>query len=246
MKGLKALVVAGFLVVGMGGEVQAAEELVIRTATTIAATDHLHDGKRLVVEGATLTVSGEHSYESVTLRSSAVLTSELEAAVSLSAGMVEVDATSRIDVSAKGKFGNTNVQYLAGGSYGGRGGSYSNYTTNSPYGDFREPVDLGTGGSAGGAFTRGGGALKLTATVLKLDGLIQSNGQAYSPSSYGSGSGGSLLLRVGTLTLGDQARIEASGGQAVYGGGGGGRVALYYDTVSQGSLLTQVWAKGGL
>ncbi|MDF2075361.1 hypothetical protein P2Q70_12320, partial [Pseudomonas mendocina] len=56
----------------------------------------------LVIDAATLILSGEHAYESVELRNSAVLTSPLQSAVKLHAGTIEVDASSRIDVSAKG------------------------------------------------------------------------------------------------------------------------------------------------
>ncbi|MDF2073367.1 hypothetical protein P2Q70_02145, partial [Pseudomonas mendocina] len=140
---------------------------------------------------------------------------------------------------------------LSGGSYGGRGGVFSGRVTNEPYGDFREPKDFGTGGrDSWSGFTLGGGALELQADELKLEGLIQANGQVNSSSNYGSGSGGSLLLRVGRLSLSDQARIEANGGGATtgyaYGGGGGGRVAVYYDQVVTGSLPSQVLARGGL
>ncbi|UUY07325.1 hypothetical protein LRS11_16045 [Pseudomonas sp. J452] len=250
MKGLLGFFCAGLLMAGIVLDVSASEELLIQSNTTIASTDLQHDGKRLIVDGATLTLSGSHAYESVLLRNSAVLTSPVEASINLRAGTVEVDATSRIDVSAKGKQGVAGTIYYAGGSYGGRGGNYSSYVSLEPYGDFREPRDLGSGGRNGSSsYTRGGGAFELQADTLKLDGLLQANGQT-NTASYASGSGGSLLLRVGALSLGQQARIEANGGGSstvyTYGGGGGGRVALYYGAVNQGSLVTQVLAKGGL
>ncbi|MDF2076497.1 hypothetical protein P2Q70_18090, partial [Pseudomonas mendocina] len=168
----------------------------------------------------------------------------------IEAESIYVDSTSRIDVSGKGLLGTTAIGTRTGGSYGGSGGIH-NDSTNASYGNFREPKDFGTGGRNGSsAFTRGGGALELQTRVLKLDGLIQANGQA-NTSSYGSGSGGSLLLRVEQLVLGEQARIEANGGASgttccTYGGGGGGRVALYYDELTQGALTSQILAKGGL
>jgi hypothetical protein len=169
--------------------------------------------------------------------------------VSINADEIEVDATSRLDVSGKGLSGTTAISNYTGGSYGGNGGIHSNGTTNTPYGDFREPKDFGTGGRrTSSSFTRGGGALELHTGLLKLDGLIQANGQHLN--GYGSGSGGSLLLHAEKLQLGTDARIEANGGgvgnNSTYGGGGGGRIALYYGAVTEGSLRNQLLAKGGL
>ncbi|WP_394239233.1 hypothetical protein, partial [Pseudomonas anguilliseptica] len=226
-------------------------EVLINSDTSISAIDYQHDGKRLIVDGATLTLAGTHNYETVVVRNSGVITAPTNQRISISADEIDVDASSRIDVSAKGNPGTTAINFHTGGSYGGRGGVHSNGSTNTPYGDFREPRDFGTGGRQTSTnFTRGGGALELQVDELKLDGLIQANGQVISSGSYGSGSGGSLLLRVGQLVLGEQARIEASGGGAAtgyaYGGGGGGRVAVYYDQVLAGSVVAQVLARGGL
>ncbi|WP_139271161.1 Ig-like domain-containing protein [Atopomonas hussainii] len=226
-------------------------ELLIKNNTNISELDSQHDGKQLIVDGATLTLAGAHYYDSVVVRNSGVITSPVSQRVSITAEEVEVDATSRIDVSARGQLGNASIGNYSGGSYGGAGGVYQSGSTNPPYGDFREPKDFGTGGRQYSAsYTRGGGAIELRAGLLKLEGLIQANGQH--ANSYGSGSGGSLLLHADTLELGAEARIEASGGGSsvstayAYGGGGGGRVALYYGEVTQGSLHEQVLAKGGL
>ncbi|WP_394239325.1 hypothetical protein, partial [Pseudomonas anguilliseptica] len=224
-------------------------EVIVSADTNISAVDYQHDGKRLIVDGATLTLAGAHDYEAVVVRNSGVITSPAQQSITITADEIEVDATSRIDVSGKGMLGNTTIGTHTGGSYGGSGGSYNGGAANSPYGDFREPKDFGTGGRyTNASYTRGGGAIELRAGLLKLDGLIQANGQH--ASSYGSGSGGSLLLYAETLQLGADARIEANGGGAstgsTYGGGGGGRVALYYGELTQGSLQDQLLAKGGL
>ncbi|WP_071873566.1 hypothetical protein, partial [Atopomonas hussainii] len=211
----------------------------------------------LVVDGFTFELDRSGTWSKVRVINGGVITTPVASSsftqgVSITADEVEVDASSRIDVSARGQLGNASIGNYSGGSYGGSGGIYSGGATNAPYGDFREPKDFGTGGrySSNNIYTRGGGAIELRAGLLKLDGLILANGEhGY---SYGSGSGGSLLLHAQTLQLGADARIEANGGGSnasnsnAYGGGGGGRVALYYGEVTQGSLQEQVLAKGGL
>ncbi|MDZ4336327.1 MAG: Ig-like domain-containing protein, partial [Pseudomonas sp.] len=224
-------------------------EVIVGADTNISAVDYQHDGKRLIVDGATLTLAGAHDYETVVVRNSGVITAPENQRISITADEIEVDATSRIDVSGRGQVGNVAIGTYTGASYGGAGGSYNGGATNANYGDFREPKDFGTGGrNHTSSYVRGGGAIELRAGLLKLDGLIQANGMH--ASSYGSGSGGSLLLRAETLQLGADARIEANGGGAstgsTYGGGGGGRVALYYGELTQGSLQDQLLAKGGL
>ncbi|HSX88823.1 MAG TPA: hypothetical protein VLG17_12610, partial [Pseudomonas sp.] len=257
MNGLKKLAFFAVLCAGITANAAFADELLINSNTVIGAADFQHDGKSLIVEGATLTLSGTHSFESVVLRNSAILTTPVQAALTLNAVSVDVDASSRIDLSAKGKLPDTSLStnYYSGGSYGGRGGHYSSsgtyYNAVGSYGDYRWPRELGTGGrgaSSSSNRTYGGGALELQAESLALKGKILANGQALSYS--GSGSGGALLLQVGSLTLGAQSLIQADGGgisgySSYYGGGGGGRVALYYRSL-QGDLNNRLSAKGGL
>jgi hypothetical protein len=145
MKGFRKLAFFVLLCTGITVNTAFAEVFLVKTNTSIGATDFQHDGKSLIVEGATLTLSGTHSFESIVLRNSAVLTTPVEAALSLTADTVDVDASSRIDLSDKGKNGSA-VNSYAGGSYGGPGGAYSTLFSNAPYGDFREPKDFGTGG----------------------------------------------------------------------------------------------------
>ncbi|XXF08322.1 hypothetical protein J3Q00_20425 [Pseudomonas sp. D2-3] len=223
----------------------ARSDFIVTNDYSIGPDDRQHDGKRLIVEGATLTLSGLHDYQSVVVRKSGVITGATGHKLGITADAVEVDSSSRIDVSERGELGNSSIGNYSGGSYGGSGGVYSG-ASNAPYGNLREPRDFGTGGRQTSTnYTRGGGAIELRTGLLKLDGLIQANGQHQS--HYGSGSGGSLLLHVETLQLGADARIEANGSGATYnyGGGGGGRVALYYGKLIQGVLHDQVLAKGG-
>jgi len=225
----------------------AQSDFIVTNDYSIGPDDLQHDGKRLIVEGSTLTLSGLHDYQSVVVRKSGVITGVTGHKLGITAEQVEVDSSSRIDVSERGELGDSTIGSYSGGSYGGGGGIFSG-ASNAPYGDFREPKDFGMGGrySSTNSYTRGGGALELHTKVLNLDGSIKANGQ--SQSYYGSGSGGSLLLRVDKLQLGAEARIEANGGGGAdysYSGGGGGRVALYYATLTKGVLNDQVLAKGG-
>src|SRR5690606_26740710 len=149
---------------------------------------------------------------------------------------------SSINVSAKGKSRSTSAHRYVGGSYGGRVGLYGSYESVEEFGRYTSPVDYGIGGNAG----RGGGAVELTAGELQLDGHILANGSSVS-SNGGAGSGGSVWLRVNTLS--GTGAISADGGNGrsgYYGsGGGGGRIAVYY-TQNEGFELSNITSTGGL
>jgi len=208
----------------------------------------------LVVEGFTVALHRSATWKKVRVLSGGVITTPLASedftqAIAIKADEIEVDASSRIDVSGKGRLGTLVIGPYTGGSHGGTGGLYQSGPTNTPYGDFREPWDFGSGGrGSSNNFTRGGGALVLETPLLRLGGLIQANGQ-YQGNYYGSGSGGSILLRVGTLELGAEALIQANGGGDTgyysYGGGGGGRIAVHFQQVDRAALVQRVQARGG-
>ncbi|MES9900661.1 MAG: hypothetical protein ABW148_16815, partial [Sedimenticola sp.] len=229
--------------------VQASAATTINTPTNIAGTDTTYEGQDLVVDGTTLNVEGSHSFNSLTLKNSAVL-SHLASAVEktvIEAKTITVDVSSRIDVSGKGNSYTGQVGSYSGGSYGGHGGVYSSYTTNPEYGNYLAPQEVGTGGHSGnGSKSLGGGSIKLKADTLALEGVIRANGNSTSYIHGGGGSGGSVWLDVGTLSGGG--RIEANGGSSgngVGGGGGGGRVAVYYDALSGFNLATVIAQGGG-
>jgi hypothetical protein len=177
-----------------------------------------------------------------------------------------VDATSRIDVNARGylggrsggnsgneavTLGNTSVGGSAGrngGSYGGSGafGSASG-TVNPLYGNADNPNDPGSGGgSDSGAGGNGGGLIRLSARTLQLDGTIGANG-GNGGFLGGGGSGGAIWLS--TRTLAGAGALQASGGNGdgYSGGGGGGRIAIYYEVASAFDLGNgNVAVTGGL
>lgn len=180
--------------------------------------------------------------------------------VNVNAVNVQVDAGSKITADNQGYGGglgsgagqnSVNHESAGGAGYGGQGGrSINGWLGGSIYGSLNEPLDLGSGGGdvlgyfwesgkiASGA--SGGGSVKITtSSALILNGTISSNGASVGgcyAESPGGGSGGSVLLDVGSLT--GTGAIKVEGGSSVvnpscpqggYGGGGaGGRATIYY------------------
>ncbi|MCY2990022.1 MAG: right-handed parallel beta-helix repeat-containing protein, partial [Planctomycetota bacterium] len=201
------------------------DTLVVTGVGAVAAPEHnlpLTAGTVWIEKGGNLT----HRYASA----SEAFTLDLTVT-----GTLTVDATSSIDVSARGYLagrtvGNTTTGAAtvnSGGSYGGLGAGTDGGVTNAAYGDYRDPQLPGSGGARGGA---GGGAVKITAATAQIEGAIRANGGGFY--SAGGGSGGSLLLHVGTLA--GTGSLAANGGVDTFyrGCGGGGRIAIYYDDLS--------------
>ncbi len=172
-----------------------------------------------------------------------------EPALHIEAGSVYIDATSKIDVSARGypgafRHGNTtNTGYtlgnvsgstrVSGGSYGGLGASLVGGVPNAVYGSGTMPADLGSGGSrsehydvAGGD---GGGRVRLIVSgAMTLDGSILANGGVGTQTGgwdAGNGSGGSIWITADTVAGSGTIGANGPNGEAP---GGGGRVAVYY------------------
>jgi large repetitive protein len=168
----------------------------------IQVNGSLTASQALTVDGSTL-VGGTIAAPSLSVVNGAVVTSfsatttqvfQLDLNVT---GTLTVDGTSRIDVSGEGyqpgyTTGNTTVGAAtgqAGGSYGGLGAA-NNGTPNAVYGDYANPNDWGSGASGGGS---GGGLVRITAGVLRLDGNLLAQGGEGDPRYYdGSGSGGGI------------------------------------------------------
>jgi len=181
----------------------------------------------------------------------------------ISAATINVDATSKIDVSSKGYLGayqgsnttnygrtsgnitSTGSYYTSGGSYGGLGGYSSGYQVNAVYGDPADPNYIGSGGGGNGASYpggSGGGLLRLKAKNLVLNGVILADGGS---TTYSGGSGGGIRLDIGTLS--GSGAISANGGvSASAGGGSGGRIAIYYwDKAAYSGSVTVAGGTGG-
>ncbi|MCP5058760.1 MAG: hypothetical protein GY937_18825 [bacterium] len=169
-----------------------------------------------------------------------------EARLDLSVDALHVDATSQIDVSARGYEGGRlldepgftlgNVAGSAtrtGGSHGGLGGAEVNAggPPNPTYGSLTDPQDLGSGGGANGNSDGGdgGGRIFVTATNVTVDGTLNANGGIGAGGLSGMGAGGSINLVVDLL--GGTGTISADGGTRAdvnNVGGGGGRVAIQH------------------
>jgi hypothetical protein len=244
--------------------------VVIAQDTTIGPSDLSFENTVFIIDGAlTVTIDGVHRFASLTLRNGALITHPLATATGISKldltvdGTLQVDATSKIDVTGRGFLGEgrpgnslgggmtTEFQIgsiaRAGGSYGGLGGSLGR-TAGPVYGDLTDPNEVGSGG--GGVFPTpsiagtGGGLVRVVAQTVNLDGTINANGDPSDSQDTGGGSGGGIRLDVGTLQ--GTGQINANGGSGTRGGGGGGgRVAIYYQTLVRFDPATQVAASGG-
>jgi RHS repeat-associated protein len=226
-----------------------------------ASTMTVGGGSAVTVTGA-LTVTGGSTIVAQAANTSAQVNGAWAGTgVTISAGSVQVDATSKISADGQGYVagaGPGTTTNWAGGSYGGAGGGN---TPGNTYGSVTTPVDLGSGGALGccnsGYGNSGGGAIQLNVTgTLKLDGSITANGAA--GTEYGGvsdtvatsggglgGSGGSIYITAATVTgSGSMTATGGVGGPSGGGGGGGGRIAVLY-TANSGFNLASITANGG-
>ena len=224
----------------------------------------------VVIDGRTVTFSGStRIVGTLSLINGAALThhaQELrgEKRLEIEATSVVVDATSRIDVSAKGFLGGLaglnaaswqgrtigNVTTSGslrrnGGSYGGLGGFGSaELIPNYVYGSFRDPNEPGSGGGSDtGEAGSGGGLIRIVADSLVLDGQIVADGGDGSTWA-GGGSGGGVYVVAQMVSGSGSISSNGGGAGSNAGGGGGGRVAV----AASGSFdldLAMIEAVGG-
>src|ERR1035437_922927 len=136
--------------------------VVITTNASLSPGDLLYDGQPIVVSNCTLTVNGVHSFASLLLTDSAVLThspapagetnNRLDLAI---AGELTIDATSRVDVNAKGYGSGAGpgaaTNDMSGGGHGGPGGPAHYVPAGGvSYGDLLAPTVWGSRGGGGG------------------------------------------------------------------------------------------------
>jgi hypothetical protein len=232
-----------------------ANAVILTTNTALSPGDLTYENQDITVSNCTLTVNGAHSFNLLLLMNGAVLThspapaGETNNRVDLAiAGEMTIDATSRIDVSAKGYgpaagpgAGTNNTDYPSGAGHGGLGGYGAGVMGGGTYGDLLAPTIWGSGGgsqgngaSPGGA---GGGWVRLrVGGVLTVAGQLAADGGSV---WAGGGAGGSIHIIAGTLA--GTGSITANGGNAGYvlaGGGGGGRIAIYYGNSTFSGGLT--------
>ena len=222
---------------------------------TISEGDTTYDGQDIIVDGATATINGAHSFTSLSLINGAVLThSPCTAAVTHKlvltvTNQITVSTDSRIDVSGKGYvFGRTSGNTTVGAATGHAGGSHGGLSptgnfgqANAVYGDYADPNDWGAGGGPGDiGGGQGGGLARIHAGTLVLDGPLLANGVN---THNVCGAGGGIYAELGSLS--GSGRIEASGATAGVVGGGGGRIAIYAPDTG-GFNLGAIKAPGGL
>jgi hypothetical protein len=216
-------------------------------ATTISASNFSHDGQDIIVNGALLTIDGSHQFNSIKLINGAILTHSISptSPLIITSNTFFIGSGSSINLTGKGNLPTTAVTGASGGSYGGLGGVYLG-TTNAVFGSNQQPTDFGVGGIGSGGKTHGGGAIRIIADTLILDGQIIADGEDFITFFYsqGGGSGGSIWLDVGTLS--GTGTIEANGGSGYTfnggGGGGGGRIAMNYQSTDfdlQNNIINQ-------
>lgn len=230
-----------------------------------------------VPAATTVIVNGPCNYTDVTV--SGTISSDVGEKVDMTlSGTLTINAGGGIDVTGKGnnpagQGGNgasngsacTGV-YAGGGGGGGYGGvgivGASDVTATggsggSAYGSSTAPTDLGSSGGLGGGNVSGsgigGGAVKISAPNIIVNGYIRANGTAGSDprgndgsGAGGGGSGGSIWLVVNNSFDFTGGSLEAKGGDGgadvncggsdgAGGAGGGGRISLQYKGPKIGS-----------
>lgn len=149
--------------------------------------------------------------------------------ISIIASTISVNADGRISADGQGftpeRGPGRGTFNAAGAAHGGK----SERSNSNTYGSAVTPLSLGSGGYASFEDAAGGGALRLIASTIRVDGKVSANGLFLYLSGYqgGGGSGGSLLVEASRLE--GTGTFEARGGSVVgpdWGSGGGGRISL--------------------
>ncbi|MBY6189645.1 hypothetical protein KUV22_04350, partial [Microbulbifer agarilyticus] len=250
-KSLASFALFLFSVAAFLGSSALAAQTILVNDTTISESNLDYEGEDLVVDGAILTVDGNHSFSSVLLKNGATLRHSVGAASELRlnvAGIFEIDESSKVDVSARGRLATDPDCSGCGGAYASAGGM----NPALGFGDYTKPAMYGEGGAhtASGAGTRGGGRFYLDANKLILAGGIFANGESqldYFEGGYaGGGAGGSISIYVDVLEGNGLISANGAGANTSHAGGGsGGRVAIYYGPESEFDFVGLVSAKGG-
>ncbi|KAG8375631.1 hypothetical protein BUALT_Bualt10G0120400 [Buddleja alternifolia] len=151
----------------------------------------------------------------------------------------------------------------SGGGHGGRGGMgcYNDTCIDGgiDYGDASLPCELGSGsGNDSLAMSTAGGgilvmgSLKQPLLSLYVEGSVRADGDSFSESLQknnallreanlgpGGGSGGTILLFLRSLALGENSTLSSVGGHGSLsggGGGGGGRIHFHWSDIPTGDV----------
>ncbi|XP_020097904.1 uncharacterized protein LOC109716759 [Ananas comosus] len=141
-----------------------------------------------------------------------------------------------------------------GGGHGGKGGdgffNGSRVEGGLTYGNPDLPCELGSGSGNDSinTSTAGGGIIVMgswehSLSSLSIFGSVEANGESFSSAvanissgGPGGGSGGTILLFLRTLTLGEASVLSSGGGLGSHGGGGGGggTIHLHWSDIPTG------------
>jgi len=119
----------------------------------------------------------------------------------------------------------------SGGGYGGKGANNGVAGSGgSVYGTTNRPFQAGSGGGSYNTESgAGGGAIRIRATAVTLDGSLVTDGE-YGGSYNGGGSGGGIFVICDSFAGTSNGVLSAKGGNArsdiTCGGGGGGRISV--------------------
>ncbi|HSF39576.1 MAG TPA: hypothetical protein VLT87_07265, partial [Thermoanaerobaculia bacterium] len=221
----------------------------VRGQLKVLSTDPIHVFSEQVITGTVETDSIRA--ESLVVEPGAVLTqyftpsSSSPQALTIEVGELVVKAGGAIDVSGRGYPatvtypGHTAPGGESGGSHLGEGGPDG--PAGQTFGSVTFPRENGGGGRWIG---RGGGAVKIVADRVQVDGVIRANGETQTS----GGAGGSVWIK--TAALAGSGSIEARGGSSSSccsdGSGGGGAISIEYGSLDSAStLLDHLTTQGG-
>ena len=132
----------------------------------------------------------------------------------------------QITASNKGYAAN---KFPDGSAIGVHGGSVNDIT--KVYGDFKHPVDIGSGG--GTADMTGGGAIHIVVTGdATIDGTLAANPNQGSAQNA-IGAGGSIYLQAASVAGSGSITAAGSTGDATLNDGAGGRIAVVCTTATE-------------
>ncbi|HEU4889508.1 MAG TPA: hypothetical protein VFV49_16605 [Thermoanaerobaculia bacterium] len=219
------------------------DSVTVRGHAKLASTDPIRDTTAFTVTGpaslrspfdvADLTLSGSITASrlvatNLTINSGAVVTNTAAGTLRVDvSGTLTVNGT--IDVSGQGYAGHTTYPGAtkpgngSGGSHIGVGGLWDG-PVSSTYGSVYRPQELGAGGEHATLGRYGGGAIRVNAGHVVVNGLLRANG--YSDGGERGGAGGSIWITAAKIT--GTGTVEANGGNNHYSHGGGGAVAVEY------------------
>ncbi|KAL3500639.1 hypothetical protein ACH5RR_039732, partial [Cinchona calisaya] len=181
----------------------------------------------------------------------------------LSSGTISTSGMGCTGGVGQGKFSDSGIG--SGGGHGGRGGMVCSNSGciegGMPYGDANLPCELGSGSgndSLTGA-TAGGGILVMGSwehplVSLSVEGLVKADGESFEghlqrKDSFlpGGGSGGTMLLFLHFLDLGETGTMSSAGGHGSVGGGGGGggRIHFHWSDIPTGDMYQPIATVNG-